>query len=148
MLTLYPADCSIKQIHKLLTGIVVPRPVALVSTMDRDGRAAARLPLQEAFPGLLFLLQCPFRKEDIAGLMPLTGFLRVAIPQGNLVGSRPVVALGPGKNGAIEGDCVVGNNHYLLTYIEHRPSLRKRVSYGVYPFSPPLTGISDGFVWD
>ena len=39
MLTLYPADCSIKQIYKLLTGIVVPRPVALVSTMDRDGVA-------------------------------------------------------------------------------------------------------------
>jgi flavin reductase (DIM6/NTAB) family NADH-FMN oxidoreductase RutF len=39
MLTFYPADCKIHEIYKLLTGIVVPRPVALVSTMDRDGVA-------------------------------------------------------------------------------------------------------------
>jgi flavin reductase (DIM6/NTAB) family NADH-FMN oxidoreductase RutF len=39
MLTFHPADCKLNQIYKLLTGIVVPRPVALVSTMDRDGVA-------------------------------------------------------------------------------------------------------------
>ena len=39
MLTFYPADCTINQIYKLLTGIVVPRPVALVSTVDRNGVA-------------------------------------------------------------------------------------------------------------
>jgi len=39
MLTLHPADCKINQIYKLLTGIVVPRPVALVSTIDRNGVA-------------------------------------------------------------------------------------------------------------
>jgi flavin reductase (DIM6/NTAB) family NADH-FMN oxidoreductase RutF len=39
MLTLYPADCKLKQIYKLMTGIIVPRPVALVSTMDRNGVA-------------------------------------------------------------------------------------------------------------
>jgi flavin reductase (DIM6/NTAB) family NADH-FMN oxidoreductase RutF len=39
MLSFYPADCKIHEIYKLLTGIVVPRPVALVSTMDRDGVA-------------------------------------------------------------------------------------------------------------
>jgi flavin reductase (DIM6/NTAB) family NADH-FMN oxidoreductase RutF len=37
MLTLNPADCELKQLYKLLTGIVVPRPIALVSTMDRNG---------------------------------------------------------------------------------------------------------------
>ena len=37
MLTLYPADCDLKQIYKLLTGIIVPRPIALVSTIDRSG---------------------------------------------------------------------------------------------------------------
>jgi len=37
MLTLNPANCDLKQIYKLMTGIIVPRPVALVSTMDRDG---------------------------------------------------------------------------------------------------------------
>jgi flavin reductase (DIM6/NTAB) family NADH-FMN oxidoreductase RutF len=39
MLTLNPADCDLKQIYKLLVGIVVPRPIALVSTMDRNGVA-------------------------------------------------------------------------------------------------------------
>jgi flavin reductase (DIM6/NTAB) family NADH-FMN oxidoreductase RutF len=39
MLTLHPADCKINQIYKLVTGIVVPRPVALVSTIDRNGVA-------------------------------------------------------------------------------------------------------------
>ncbi|MDR3727391.1 MAG: flavin reductase family protein [Terracidiphilus sp.] len=37
MLTLNPANCDLKQIYKLMTGIIVPRPVALVSTVDRDG---------------------------------------------------------------------------------------------------------------
>jgi flavin reductase (DIM6/NTAB) family NADH-FMN oxidoreductase RutF len=37
MLTLNPANCDLKQIYKLITGIVVPRPVALVSTVDRSG---------------------------------------------------------------------------------------------------------------
>lgn len=39
MLTLHPADCELRQIYKLMTGIIVPRPVALVSTMDRNGVA-------------------------------------------------------------------------------------------------------------
>ena len=39
MLTLNPADCGVRQIYKLMTGIIVPRPVALVSTMDRNGVA-------------------------------------------------------------------------------------------------------------
>jgi flavin reductase (DIM6/NTAB) family NADH-FMN oxidoreductase RutF len=37
MLTLNPANCDLKQIYKLMTGIIVPRPVALVSTVDRHG---------------------------------------------------------------------------------------------------------------
>ena len=39
MLSLNPADCDLKQIYKLLVGIVVPRPIALVSTVDRNGIA-------------------------------------------------------------------------------------------------------------
>lgn len=39
MLTLNPAACQPKDIYKLLTGIVVPRPIALVSTVDRTGVA-------------------------------------------------------------------------------------------------------------
>ena len=32
-----PSECDHRQIYKLMTGIIVPRPVALVSTMDRNG---------------------------------------------------------------------------------------------------------------
>ncbi len=32
-----PADYEPRQVYKLMTGIIVPRPVALVSTVDRDG---------------------------------------------------------------------------------------------------------------
>jgi flavin reductase (DIM6/NTAB) family NADH-FMN oxidoreductase RutF len=37
MVTLNPADCELRQIYKLMTGLIVPRPVALVSTVDRAG---------------------------------------------------------------------------------------------------------------
>jgi flavin reductase (DIM6/NTAB) family NADH-FMN oxidoreductase RutF len=39
MLCLNPAECQPKQIYKLMTGMIVPRPVALVSTVNRDGVA-------------------------------------------------------------------------------------------------------------
>jgi flavin reductase (DIM6/NTAB) family NADH-FMN oxidoreductase RutF len=34
-----PSECDHRQIYKLMTGIIVPRPVALVSTVDREGVA-------------------------------------------------------------------------------------------------------------
>jgi flavin reductase (DIM6/NTAB) family NADH-FMN oxidoreductase RutF len=34
-----PSECDQRQIYKLMTGIIVPRPVALVSTVDQDGLA-------------------------------------------------------------------------------------------------------------
>jgi flavin reductase (DIM6/NTAB) family NADH-FMN oxidoreductase RutF len=34
-----PSECDHRQIYKLMTGIIVPRPVALVSTVDRNGLA-------------------------------------------------------------------------------------------------------------
>jgi len=37
MLSLNPAQCETRQVYKLMTGIIVPRPIALVSTMDRNG---------------------------------------------------------------------------------------------------------------
>ena len=37
MLSIDPADCRPRQVYKLMTGIIVPRPVALVSTLDRNG---------------------------------------------------------------------------------------------------------------
>jgi len=39
MLCFNPATCQPRQIYKLMTGIIVPRPVALVSTMDKQGVA-------------------------------------------------------------------------------------------------------------
>src|ERR1035437_7615319 len=39
MLSLNPAECQIREIYKLMTGLIVPRPVALVSTVSRDGVA-------------------------------------------------------------------------------------------------------------
>jgi flavin reductase (DIM6/NTAB) family NADH-FMN oxidoreductase RutF len=39
MLCFDPATCQPRQIYKLMTGMIVPRPVALVSTMDKQGVA-------------------------------------------------------------------------------------------------------------
>jgi flavin reductase (DIM6/NTAB) family NADH-FMN oxidoreductase RutF len=39
MRTYDPAGCEPRQIYKLMTGIIVPRPVALVSTVDANGIA-------------------------------------------------------------------------------------------------------------
>ncbi len=39
MLSLNPANCETREVYKLMTGIIVPRPVALVSTVDREGHA-------------------------------------------------------------------------------------------------------------
>ena len=39
MLTIDPGEHPSRQIYKIMTGIIVPRPIALVSTVDRDGVA-------------------------------------------------------------------------------------------------------------
>jgi flavin reductase (DIM6/NTAB) family NADH-FMN oxidoreductase RutF len=39
MLSFDPAECQPRQVYKLMTGIILPRPVALVSTMDAKGVA-------------------------------------------------------------------------------------------------------------
>lgn len=39
MLSINPADHQVLEIYKLMTGLIVPRPVALVSTVDKDGVA-------------------------------------------------------------------------------------------------------------
>lgn len=39
MLSIDPARCEHRQVYKLMTGIIVPRPIALVSTMDGAGIA-------------------------------------------------------------------------------------------------------------
>ena len=37
MLSINPEDRQVLEVYKLMSGIIVPRPVALVSTIDRDG---------------------------------------------------------------------------------------------------------------
>ena len=37
LLSINPQNCERQQIYKLMVGIIVPRPIALVSTMDRAG---------------------------------------------------------------------------------------------------------------
>jgi flavin reductase (DIM6/NTAB) family NADH-FMN oxidoreductase RutF len=37
MLSINPAEHQVHEIYKLMVGLIVPRPVALVSTIDRDG---------------------------------------------------------------------------------------------------------------
>jgi len=39
MLSINPTDHKVNEIYKLMVGLIVPRPVALVSTIDRDGVA-------------------------------------------------------------------------------------------------------------
>ena len=39
MLSFNPAECQQRQVYKLMTGIIVPRPIALVSTISREGVA-------------------------------------------------------------------------------------------------------------
>jgi len=39
VLSIDPSECKPRQVYKLMTGIIVPRPVALVSTLDRNGVA-------------------------------------------------------------------------------------------------------------
>src|ERR1700691_2747215 len=37
MLSINPSDHKVHEIYKLMVGLIVPRPVALVSTVDKDG---------------------------------------------------------------------------------------------------------------
>ena len=37
MLSISPGDHQVQEIYKLMVGLIVPRPVALVSTVDKDG---------------------------------------------------------------------------------------------------------------
>jgi flavin reductase (DIM6/NTAB) family NADH-FMN oxidoreductase RutF len=39
MLNLNPAECQPRQVYKLMTGIIVPRPIALVATVSQEGVA-------------------------------------------------------------------------------------------------------------
>jgi flavin reductase (DIM6/NTAB) family NADH-FMN oxidoreductase RutF len=64
MLSFNPAKCQPRQIYKLMTGIIVPRPIALVSTVSRDG-VANLAPFSGSVPPTV--LFCPsLRPEGLA----------------------------------------------------------------------------------
>ena len=69
ILSLNPADCENRDVYKLMTGIIVPRPVALVSTVDRNG--AANLAPFSFFTGVgsnpPTVLFCPVVRTRSAG---------------------------------------------------------------------------------
>jgi flavin reductase (DIM6/NTAB) family NADH-FMN oxidoreductase RutF len=68
MLSVDPADCQPREIYKLMTGIIVPRPVALVSTVSREG--AANLAPFSFFSGVgavpPTVIFCPALRENLS----------------------------------------------------------------------------------
>ena len=81
MLSLNPAERQPREIYKLMTGIIVPRPVALVSTVSREG--VANLAPFSFFCGVgavpPTVLFCPALREDApAGTDPRKDTLRNA----------------------------------------------------------------------
>ena len=69
MLSIDPSQHQPRQIYKLMTGIIVPRPVALVSTVDADGNANLApfsffAGVGSAPPTVLF---CPALRPDSTG---------------------------------------------------------------------------------
>jgi flavin reductase (DIM6/NTAB) family NADH-FMN oxidoreductase RutF len=77
MFSLNPANCEPRQIYKLMTGIIVPRPIALVSTMDRNG---------------------------VANLAPFSFFNGVGSVPPTVLFCPSVRAAGPGRPGIRPGD--------------------------------------------
>jgi flavin reductase (DIM6/NTAB) family NADH-FMN oxidoreductase RutF len=69
MLSVDPAEHDHRQIYKLMVGLIVPRPIALVSTVDRNG--AANLAPFSFFNGVgsnpPTVLFCPTFRIPIAG---------------------------------------------------------------------------------
>ena len=72
MVSVNPADHAVRDIYKLMTGIIVPRPVALVSTVDSNGIANVApfsffCGVGSVPPTLLF---CPALRADTGRLPP------------------------------------------------------------------------------
>lgn len=88
MVILDPAEQPARQIYKIMTGIIVPRPVALVSTVDRNGVANVApfsffCGVGSAPPTLLF---CPaLRALEGVGTAPRKDTLRNVEETGEFV---------------------------------------------------------------
>ena len=101
MLSLNPADCEARQVYKLMTGIIVPRPVALVSTVD--GKGAANLAPFSFFSGVgsvpPTILFCPaLRAGDSAEAGHRKDTLRNVEETGEFVVNVVSEALAAGAN--------------------------------------------------
>ncbi len=87
MLTIDPAQQATRDIYKLMTGIIVPRPIALVSTIDRTG--AANVAPFSFFSGVgstpPTLLFCPVLRTDSATLPARKDSLRNVEETGEFV---------------------------------------------------------------
>ena len=81
ILTIDPAACAARDVYKLMTGLIVPRPVALVSTIDVNGVANVApfsffCGVGSAPPALLFstsLRRGPFPRKDTLHNVEQTG---------------------------------------------------------------------------
>jgi flavin reductase (DIM6/NTAB) family NADH-FMN oxidoreductase RutF len=87
MLAIDPAQQATRDIYKLMTGIIVPRPVALVSTIDRNGTANVApfsffSGVGSAPPTLLF---CPVLRPDMGSLPTRKDTLRNVEETGEFV---------------------------------------------------------------
>jgi flavin reductase (DIM6/NTAB) family NADH-FMN oxidoreductase RutF len=87
MLSFNPVECQPREIYKLMTGIIVPRPVALVSTVSREG--VANLAPFSFFSGVgavpPTVLFCPALREDASAEDPRKDTLRNAEETGEFV---------------------------------------------------------------
>jgi flavin reductase (DIM6/NTAB) family NADH-FMN oxidoreductase RutF len=87
MLTVDPAHSAARDVYKLMTGIIVPRPVALVSTVDRNG--VANVAPFSFFSGVgavpPTLLFCPALRTDTGALPARKDSLRNVEETGEFV---------------------------------------------------------------
>jgi flavin reductase (DIM6/NTAB) family NADH-FMN oxidoreductase RutF len=103
MLSVNPADCEPRQVYKLMTGIIVPRPIALVSSMDNSG--TLNLAPFSFFAGVgsnpPTVLFCPtLRSKDTTGNVGRKDTLRNVEETGEFVINIVDEAIAEGANAA------------------------------------------------
>jgi flavin reductase (DIM6/NTAB) family NADH-FMN oxidoreductase RutF len=128
MLSVNPAECEPRQIYKLMAGIIVPRPVALVSTVDAKG--VANLAPFSFFSGVgsapPTVLFCPaLRPSDSAEAGERKDTLRNVEETGEFVINVVSEALASAANAAA-AEVAPGVDEFLLAGLTAVPSLAVR----------------------
>ncbi|MGD0831479.1 MAG: flavin reductase family protein [Terracidiphilus sp.] len=123
-LTFNPAERQPREIYKLMTGIIVPRPVALVSTISRDGVANL----------------APFSFFCGVGAVPPTVLFCPALRDGILgeTGERPVMRKDTLRNVEETGEFVI--NVVSEAIAEAANATAAEVAFGVDEFA--LSGLT------